>query len=75
MLLKCGRAGLAWEVLRRNPEYHKETSAHQLESRHQTGPIVIEGADSGIATRWGLHFRGAPCHHGTRCPADVVCQI
>lgn len=74
-LLQCGRRGLAWEVLRRNPGYDKEVHDSREYRRHQTGPIIVKGANSGIATRWGLHFRGVSCHHGTRCSADLVGQV
>lgn len=48
---KMEPAGLAWEFLRRNPEYrtlYKDTPAH---------------ADDGVggpARRWGLRFPGGP---------------
>lgn len=75
VLLQCGRAGLAWELLRRNPEYRKGIHAPQQQRCHQVGPFILKGVDSGIATRWGLHFHRAPKRHGTRCAADLVGQV
>tara|TARA_R110000787_G_scaffold15402_4_gene47511 strand:- start:5676 stop:5957 length:282 start_codon:yes stop_codon:yes gene_type:complete len=75
-LLQCGRAGLAWEVLRRNPEYRKEIiHAPQQLRCQQVGPTLLKGAESGIAARWGLHFRRRSRHQSTPCPADLVGQV
>lgn len=43
----CGRAGLAWEVLRRDPAYQADFA-----SADRSRP-----ADSAFVARWGLHFR------------------
>lgn len=46
-----GRPALAWEVLRRDPQY-KETFE---QVRAQSRPGLA--ADGDFTTRWGLHFR------------------
>ena len=44
---------LAWEFLRRNPDYHREyRQARQL------------GHDESVAERWGLRFRARPGEGG-----------
>jgi 3-methyladenine DNA glycosylase Tag len=46
-ILRRGRAGLAWEVLRRDPAY--QAAFARLDG---AGP-----ASDAFAARWGLHFR------------------
>jgi hypothetical protein len=45
-ILHRGRPALAWEVLRRNPDYRADRT-------------VVSGspADAAFVSRWGLHFR------------------
>jgi hypothetical protein len=43
--------GLAWECLRRNPDYHRDY--HKL-TRSKSGPIV----STAFRRRWGLCFCG-----------------
>jgi hypothetical protein len=52
-LIGRGRVGLAWEVLRRQPDYDvlREGSAGA-----EACPIMLQ-ADVRAAARWGLHFR------------------
>jgi hypothetical protein len=54
-LKELDRAGLAWEFLRRNPEY-REDYRRALE-RIASGAITEEAAMAQISRRWGLSFR------------------
>ena len=54
-LKELDRAGLAWEFLRRNPEY-REDYRRALE-RIAAGAITEEAAMAPISRRWGLSFR------------------
>ena len=58
-LLDCGRAGLAWEVLRRDAGYQAAAkSVRAARSQAQVGNILIlPVADAAFTERWGLHFR------------------
>ena len=56
---------LAWEFLRRNPDYRK--SYQELVS---SGRLTEEIARD-FAARWGLRFRGRPSQHGPD-PADLL---
>jgi len=47
---RFGRSALAWEVLRRDPDYRAAFSRVNRADR----PGV--GADPAFVTRWGLHF-------------------
>ncbi|MFC7706340.1 transcriptional regulator domain-containing protein [Plastorhodobacter daqingensis] len=57
---------IAWEFLRRNPDYRQEY--RELSS---TGRL---GTDAGraFAERWGLSFRGRPVAHRTRADRCLV---
>jgi hypothetical protein len=44
-------SGLAWECLRRNPDYHRD---HRAFARLQSDPHVIKA----FRRRWGLCFCG-----------------
>ncbi|WP_442852378.1 transcriptional regulator domain-containing protein [Sphingopyxis sp. MC1] len=50
-ILRYGPGALAWEVLRRDPEYH----AAYAELR--VPPVQAVAADADFTARWGLHFR------------------
>ncbi|WP_353051147.1 DUF6499 domain-containing protein [Sphingobium sp. V4] len=50
-LARCGRAGLAWEVLRRNPAYRLAVQA--LAGATCPG----KAASQDFTATWGLHFR------------------
>jgi len=51
---------LAWEFLRRNPDYRKDIA--RLQSRDDnTEPIA-----TAVAEKWGLSFRGRPQYTCTR---------
>jgi hypothetical protein len=56
---------LAWEFLRRNPDYR--IAFQELLS---SGRLNDETATS-FAEQWGLCFRSRPTHHGSR-PADLL---
>lgn len=56
---------LAWEFLRRNPDYR--TAFQGLLS---SGRLTDETATA-FAQQWGLCFRSGPTHHGARA-ADLL---
>ncbi|WP_246495724.1 transcriptional regulator domain-containing protein [Ameyamaea chiangmaiensis] len=56
---------LAWEFLRRNPDYRR--SFQELLS---SGRLSDETATA-FAQQWGLCFRSRPTHHGPRA-ADLL---
>jgi len=50
------RAGIAWEFLRRNADYHAAASARPARAFERSGAIeLLSGVPS--ALRWGLLFR------------------
>lgn len=49
-VMHCGRSALAWEVLRRDPEYRAAWARIQVPS---DSGIAFNGA---FVERWGLHF-------------------
>ncbi len=49
-IVRLGRPALAWEVLRRDPEYR--TAYEALEEIPEQG----KAADPAFVARWGLHF-------------------
>ncbi|NMN02947.1 MULTISPECIES: DUF6499 domain-containing protein [unclassified Novosphingobium] len=57
-LSRRGRAGLAWEVLRRDPAYRAAWHSAMGLSRGLAGGIDRSAAAPGtnLARRWGLHF-------------------
>lgn len=48
---RFGRAALAWEVLRRDPEYCMAFE------HSDTPPADGQAVDPAFTARWGLHFR------------------
>ena len=54
-LLQLDRAGLAWEFLRRNPDYREDF--RQTLQRIASGEISEEAAMTEFSRRWGLSFR------------------
>lgn len=50
VLARSGRAGLAWEILRRDPAYGAAVETGAGRSASDTAPAAF-------TTRWGLHFR------------------
>ncbi|MGV1806419.1 transcriptional regulator domain-containing protein [Rhizobium rhizogenes] len=51
---------LAWEFLRRNPEYRKDFARLTAEDHHE------DAVSTAFAEKWGLSFRGGPRHPCTR---------
>ncbi|WP_420853289.1 transcriptional regulator domain-containing protein [Sphingobium estronivorans] len=64
-LAEAGRAALAWELLRRDPDYTPTVAIGD-----DAG--MLAAADSGFVTRWGLHFRRGSGALICRRPADLV---
>ncbi|WP_254701248.1 transcriptional regulator domain-containing protein [Neorhizobium galegae] len=56
---------LAWEFLRRNPDYR-----FAFQELLSSGRLSDETATS-FAEQWGLSFRSRPTDHGSR-PADLL---
>ncbi len=56
---------LAWEFLRRNPDYRIA-----FQALLSSGRLSDETASS-FAEQWGLYFRSRPRHHSSR-PADLL---
>lgn len=56
---------LAWEFLRRNPEYRQS-----YDELLATGQLKSEKAPE-FAQQWGLRFRRRPASHSP-CPADLL---
>ena len=50
-IARRGRSALAWEVLRRDPQYRAAFA------ELQTPPAPGMAADRAFAARWGMHFR------------------
>ncbi len=62
---KLNPGDLAWEFLRRNPDYRK---AYQ--DLVSSGRLSLETAEE-FANLWGLRFRCRPSHPGS-CPANLL---
>lgn len=71
-LKELDRAGLAWEFLRRNPEY-REDYRRTLE-RIAAGAITEEAAMTEISRRWGLSFRPRPRRASKPPPDDLAAR-
>ncbi|MCW0197656.1 DUF6499 domain-containing protein [Sphingopyxis sp.] len=65
-LAATGARGLAWELLRRNPDYPGSGD----EGR---GPLTA--ADAAFTARWGLHFRRGTELLCVRRPAPMVGRL
>ena len=53
------RAGIAWEFLRRNADYHALASGRSAPASERRGTVeLLSSAPS--ALKWGLLFRGKP---------------
>jgi hypothetical protein len=50
-ILRGGRSALAWELLRRNPDYGGDVAGKSVVQDR------VVPAMPGCAERWGLHFR------------------
>src|ERR1700733_7973177 len=66
------RAGLAWEFLRRNPEY-REDYRRALE-RIAAGAITEEAAMAASSRRWGLAFRPRARRASKPPPDDLAAR-
>jgi Family of unknown function (DUF6499) len=71
-LLELDRAGLAWEFLRRNPDYRKDF--RQTLQRIALGDISEEAAMTEFSRRWGLSFRPRSRLVGDRKPDDLAAR-
>ena len=69
-LLELDRAGLAWEFLRRNPDYREDF--RQTLQRVATGEISEEAAMTEFSRRWGVSFRPRSRLAGEREPDDLA---
>ena len=71
-LLELDRAGLAWEFLRRNPDYREDF--RQTLQRIASGEISEEAAMREFSRRWGLSFRPRSRLAGEREPDDLAAR-
>lgn len=65
-LAAAGARGLAWELLRRYPDYPGSGDEGD-------GPLTA--ADAAFTARWGLHFRRGTGSACVRCTAPMVCRL
>ena len=72
-LLELDRAGLAWEFLRRNPDYRE--NFRQTLQRIASGEISEEAAMTELSRRWGLSFRPRSRLAGEREPDDLAARV
>jgi len=56
---------LAWEFLRRNPEYQQDYK------RLKNAGLDDDKTEASLSNKWGLSFRGRPRSSGTGCKARV----
>ena len=71
-LLELDRAGLAWEFLRRNPDYREDF--RRTLQRIASGEISEEAAMTEFSRRWGLSFRPRSRFAGEREPDDLAAR-
>ena len=71
-LLELDRAGLAWEFLRRNPDYREDF--RQTLQRIASGEISEEAAMTEFSRRWGVSFRPRSRLAGEREPDDLAAR-
>ncbi len=71
-LKELDRSGLAWEFLRRNPEY-REDHRRALQ-RIASGAITEEAAMAEISRRWGLSFRPRSRRASKPPPHDLAAR-
>jgi len=69
-LLGLDRAGLAWEFLRRNPDYREDF--RQTLQRIASAEISEEAAMTEFSRRWGVSFRPRSRLAGEREPDDLA---
>jgi hypothetical protein len=71
-LLELDRAGLAWEFLRRNPDYREDF--RQTLQRIALNEISEEAAMTEFSRRWGVSFRPRSRLAGEREPRDLAAR-
>jgi Family of unknown function (DUF6499) len=71
-LLELDRAGLAWEFLRRNPDYREDF--RQTLQRITLNEIAEEAAMTEFSRRWGLSFRPRSRLDRDREPDDLAAR-
>ena len=71
-LKELDRSGLAWEFLRRNPEYREDY--RQALQRIASGAITEEAAMAEISRRWGLSFRPRSRRASKPPPDDLAAR-
>ena len=71
-LLELDRAGLAWEFLRRNPDYRVDSD--RTLQRIASGEISEEAAVTEFSRRWGVSFRPRSRLAGKREPDDLAAR-
>jgi hypothetical protein len=71
-LLELDRAGLAWEFLRRNPDYREDF--RQTSQRITSAEISEEAAMTEFSRRWGVSFRLRSRLAGEREPDDLAAR-
>ena len=71
-LLQLDRAGLAWEFLRRNPDYREDFRVTL--QRIASGEISEEAAMTGFSRRWGVSFRPRSRLAGEGEPDDLAAR-
>jgi len=71
-LLGLDRAGLAWEFLRRNPDYREDF--RQTLQRIASGEISEEAAVTEFSRRWGVSFRLRSRPTSEREPDDLAAR-
>ena len=69
-LLELDRAGLAWEFLRRNPDYREDL--RQTLQRIALNEISEEAAMTEFSRRWGVSFRPRSRLAREREPHDLA---
>lgn len=65
-LAACGARGLAWELLRRDPDYPGGAMPGE-------GPLTA--ANAAFVARWGLHFRRSAVPACAHCAAVMVGDV
>jgi len=71
-LKELDRSGLAWEFLRRNPEYREDY--RRALQRIASGAITEEAAMTEISRRWGLSFRPRSRRASKPPPDDLAAR-
>jgi Family of unknown function (DUF6499) len=72
-LLELDRAGLAWEFLRRNPDYREDF--RQTLQRIALNEISEDAAMTEFSRRWGVSFRPRSRLAGEREPHNLAARV